>query len=219
MGSGINYIPRKDRDFKDFAEHFTAAVAKIAARVEVPEERVSELEKLCQEYRRLYEICINENIVTRIARLQKNSVRSVLERLIRSTVNEYLNYNHRMDPIERDALGLPMRKTTRTPAPVAETPPKFVVDTSMYCRIIIYFSDKKRAKAMGQYGAELFYAVLPEPTNKVDDLTHEMFRTRSPFILDFPESERGRTLYFVMRWRNTRSVGGPWTLISKAIIP
>jgi hypothetical protein len=50
-------------------------------------------------------------------------------------------------------------------------------------------------------------------------LTHSAFDTRSPLKLQFENDLRGKTLYFAMRWENTRGEKGPWSPIMSVIIP
>jgi hypothetical protein len=53
----------------------------------------------------------------------------------------------------------------------------------------------------------------------VEDLIHSAFDTRSPFTLSFDENQRGKTVYFCLRWENTRGEKGPWSEIVSGIIP
>jgi hypothetical protein len=43
--------------------------------------------------------------------------------------------------------------------------------------------------------------------------------TRTSLTLEFDEPDRGKTVYFCLRWENTRGQKGPWSPIQKAIIP
>ncbi|MDR1382376.1 MAG: hypothetical protein LBJ67_00805 [Planctomycetaceae bacterium] len=121
------------------------------------------------------------------------------------------------------AMGLPKRNTTHTPAPVATTYPDFDIDRSTLRRLTIHFYDqgkeKSKAKPNGQHGAEIRWAILDSPPTKLDDLVHSSFDTHTPFTLEFDEDQRGKTVYFALRWENTRGEKGPWGEIESAIIP
>jgi hypothetical protein len=43
--------------------------------------------------------------------------------------------------------------------------------------------------------------------------------TRTPFTLEFSGHERGKTVYFALRWENTRGEKGHWSPIQNAIVP
>jgi hypothetical protein len=69
------------------------------------------------------------------------------------------------------------------------------------------------------HGAEIVWAILPEPPKDISELIHSAFCTASPFRLEFKESDRGKTVYLCVRWENTTGEKGPWTAILSAIIP
>ena len=48
---------------------------------------------------------------------------------------------------------------------------------------------------------------------------HSEFDTASPFTLNFQGHERGKTVYFCLRWENTVGEKGPWGEIYSAIVP
>jgi hypothetical protein len=86
----------------------------------------------------------------------------------------------------------------------------------------IHFSDAtsdRRGKPPGVHGAEIRRAILPAPPQSISDLTEPAFDTQSPFKIDFDESQRGKTVYFCLRWENMRGEKGPWSEIVSAIVP
>ncbi|MDR1674846.1 MAG: hypothetical protein LBR86_00005, partial [Tannerella sp.] len=60
---------------------------------------------------------------------------------------------------------------------------------------------------------------LDEPPTDWSQLTNSAFFTRTPGELVFSGKQRGRRLYFSMRWENTRGDKGPWNDIDSVIIP
>ncbi|MDR1382559.1 MAG: hypothetical protein LBJ67_01735 [Planctomycetaceae bacterium] len=121
------------------------------------------------------------------------------------------------------AMALPKRSTGHTPAPIATTYPDFDIDSGTIRRLTIHFYDqgkkKSKAKPNGQHGAEIRWAILDAPPTKFADLVHSSFDTHTPFTLEFDEDQRGKTVYFGLRWENTRGEKGPWGEIESAIIP
>jgi hypothetical protein len=77
----------------------------------------------------------------------------------------------------------------------------------------------QKAKPKGVHGVEIKWRMLDIPPSTVEELIYSAFDTRTPFTLEFEENERGRTIYFALRWENTRGEKGPWSDISSAIIP
>jgi hypothetical protein len=53
----------------------------------------------------------------------------------------------------------------------------------------------------------------------INDLTNSSFDTHTPLTLEFADEDRGKVLYFALRWENTRGEKGPFGAIMNAIIP
>jgi hypothetical protein len=73
-------------------------------------------------------------------------------------------------------------------------------------QVTIHFWDsgtKKRGKPEGVHGAEIRWAVLDHVPASVDDLVNSDFDTAAPFTLVLDEIQRGRRLYFCLRWEST----------------
>jgi hypothetical protein len=119
-------------------------------------------------------------------------------------------------------MGLPIHKTTHTPAREPTTVPEAEVKLPSPGVVEIHFRDAesdRRAKPEGVHGAEIAWAILPAPTVDWKELNHSTFDTHTPQRLTFDGTERGKTVYFALRWENTRGEKGPWSEIMNAIIP
>jgi hypothetical protein len=66
---------------------------------------------------------------------------------------------------------------------------------------------------------EIGWTQSDTPITRWDELTHSNVDTNSPFTLSFENDQRGKTVYFALRWENTRGEKGPWSGIASAIIP
>jgi hypothetical protein len=123
---------------------------------------------------------------------------------------------------DRRSMGIAIRDTTRTPVKPPKTYPEFIVDSSMIRCLTISFWDlgsKSKAKPQGVHGAEIRWAILDKAPLTIDELVHSNFDTSSPFELTFDDTERGKSVYFCLRWESTRGDKGPWSEIVMAIIP
>jgi hypothetical protein len=69
------------------------------------------------------------------------------------------------------------------------------------------------------YGAEIGWDILDVPPVNWSQLRRFAFTTASPLRLGFEGNQRGKRLYFALRWENTRGVKGPWSEILDTIIP
>jgi hypothetical protein len=66
---------------------------------------------------------------------------------------------------------------------------------------------------------EIAWALSDTPVTRWNELTHSNVDTNSPFTLVFENDQCGKTIYFAIRWENTRGEKGPWSEITSAIIP
>jgi hypothetical protein len=118
-------------------------------------------------------------------------------------------------------MGLPIHKTTRTRAKIADKAPWVEVLTNILRHLIFVYGTSRtdRAKLEDQHGMELVYVVGGERPVDISQLIHSVFDTRSPLDIEFTEEERGKVVWFAVRWENTRGEKGPWSEIYFAIIP
>ncbi|MDR1745971.1 MAG: hypothetical protein LBR49_01690 [Tannerella sp.] len=125
---------------------------------------------------------------------------------------------------DMEAMGLPKHPSgDRTPTPVPTTYPDYTVDTSVIRQLAVHFRDhnsESRAKPEGVHGVEIKWgfggALLPADG---EELPNSVFDTHSPYTITFAGSERGRTVYFCLRWENTRGEKGPWSEVVSAVVP
>jgi hypothetical protein len=153
----------------------------------------------------------------------KNDARDALKKAVRKFAKEHLTFNSSISNEERERIGLPVYKTGRTPSPVAKDAPDTDIDTSQVGRLTVHFfergSSHKKGKPEGQHGAEIVWLVSDTPPTRWDELIHSGIDTNSPYTLVFENDQRGKTVYFAIRWENTRGEKGPWSSIMSAIIP
>jgi hypothetical protein len=80
-------------------------------------------------------------------------------------------------------------------------------------------NERGMAKPKGVHGVEIAWEILDTPPVNWEQLIHSAFDTRTPAQLVFHGDQRGKTLYFALRWENTRGEKGPWGEIYGTIIP
>jgi hypothetical protein len=218
-----NFIPGPDGRFEEWQNTLMVGVAPKAPAWNISTEAVAEVQAVKARWSAAYALAIDPATRTKGVIDEKRAARKAYEAALRKFIRIYLTNNPALTIKDRDDLGLPIYKTSRTPAPVASDAPDCEVDTSVLGRIIFHFFEKggKRgqAKPPGQHGGELAWAVRDTPPADWSDLTHSSFDTHSPLTLVFGIPERGKTLYYALRWENTRGAKGPWSEIATAIIP
>jgi hypothetical protein len=221
--NSADYLPRKDRQFLQWVVNFLNYLSVTLARYGFPLEVYELLETLRADFAQKLDVAEAPTTRNKGTVAAKNVAKKKLSTAVRASVQRYLAHNPDVTEQDHDDLGLPNYKTTRTPAPVAETFPDFDIDTSILCCLIIHFFDrgqkKTKAKPPGQHGAEIRWMISDVPMVDANELLHSVFDTRTPFTLEFGGHERGKTVYFALRWENTRGQKGHWSPIQNAIIP
>jgi hypothetical protein len=154
--------------------------------------------------------------------LEKNETRDTLKSATRRFVKGYVEYNPVVTDKDRELMGLPIHDTKPTPV---TTPASFPVPTvkqpspgTVEVNVVDSVSGRK-AKPAGVHGFETAWAILDTAPVDWEQLNHSSFSTRTPLHLTFHGADRGKTLYFALRWENTRGVKGPWSEIFSTIIP
>jgi hypothetical protein len=148
----------------------------------------------------------------------RNTYQPILSKLI-----DMLKSDPVVTPSDLEAMGIVIGKgrgNISNPGP--KTRPDFDIDSSMIRQLKVLYRDqgaKSHAKPHGVHGVEIRWMILDSPPQDIDELVNSSFSTRPPFTLEFKEHERGKTVYFCLRWESTTGEKGPWSEIVMAIIP
>jgi hypothetical protein len=215
-------IPRKDVDFHEKQKVITSKTKpKLTAwGISKPwfDEQVSPAK---EEWVSAWANCQDPAQRTLYITFLKNEKRKAYEKLLRILV-KMLKSSPLVTDDDRRSMGIEIRDASWTPVKPPKTYPEFTVDSSMIRCLRISFRDlgsKSKAKPYGVHGAEIRWAILDKPPVLVEELVHSNFDTHSPFELTFTDHERGKSVYFCLRWENTRGEKGPWSEIVMAIVP
>jgi hypothetical protein len=155
-------------------------------------------------------------------RLIKDEAKQAAKAAMRDFANTSIRHNKLMQEEDKRNYGIHTPDPTPSPVTAPTSFPEAKADTSVIRLVGIHFWDsvtKKRGKPHGVHGAEIRWAVLDRPPVSVAELAHSDFDTASPFTLTFDETDRGKRLYFCLRWETNTNLKGPDGEIYSAIIP
>ncbi|MDR1372050.1 MAG: hypothetical protein LBJ17_02835 [Dysgonamonadaceae bacterium] len=217
-----DYVPAKEELFNDWQFTFKTVLTGYGAEDFMPPAKYHELMRLGDDYDKKFAIAENSLTRNSVTINDRQKSRAVYEKYIRDIVQTYLVRNPNLTDGQRIAIGIPVHKTTHTPAPVNNTAPGFKIKLPSPGVVEVSFfnaENNKMAKPEGQHGAGFAWAVLDNPPSSYEELIHSAFDTRSPYVFEFDITHSGRRLYFAMRWENTRGVKGHWGKIESTIIP
>ena len=223
--SNPDFLPAKDQAFLVWALNFTTALVSMLVRIGFPESVFQELMALRNTFSEKLTTAEAPATRTKAAVQAKNNARKAFEKRLRQVIKEYLTYNHALTDEDRDDLGLPIYKTTRTPVPPPTGKADFTIEPLGGSRLVIHFHahdeerERANAKPFGVRGVEIIWAVLDVPPTSYNELAHSVFDTRSPYTFQFDLADAGKRFYCCLRWENTTGQKGPWSEIQSAIIP
>ncbi|MDR3235970.1 MAG: hypothetical protein LBT48_04500 [Prevotellaceae bacterium] len=221
MTTARDFLPRPDRQFLGWLAVVVHYLKDKFGAWHIPEDEQQRIEQLLANFAAAFGLVDNPQTHTPAATTAKQEARKAAESGIRRLLKAYVTYNPLVTDKDRRAMELPIHKTTRTRVSVPTTMPFFEIDSSVIRRLIIHFFDQnaRKAKPAGVHGAEIRWAILHVPVTHLKDLVNSSFDTHTPFMLEFDEDERGKTVYFCLCWENTRGEKGPWSEIVSAVIP
>jgi hypothetical protein len=216
-----DYIPRSDGPFLEWSRNLYNVAFAHYGNWQIPNPQPL-IESLLLAYTAAYEKCQNPNR-GKIDILEKDEARKVLEKEIRAYCGAYLRLNPQISDAERESMGLPVYDTTRTPStPPTTFPMADKIDTGTLRQVTVHFRDNgshHKAKPQKVHGCEIRWNLLDAPPASIEALTHSDFDTNSPVTLVFDESQRGKMLYFCLRWEGNTGLKGPYGEIYNAIVP
>ncbi len=142
--------------------------------------------------------------------------------VIRPFTAQWLSNNSKVTDSDRTRLGLTVRTGTRTPTAKPDSCPVATIDFSIRKQHTIVFSDenspRSKAKPEGVHGCEIFMKIDGEAPKLVSELTYLATCTAAPYVVTFDGTQAGKTVYYWLRWVNTRGEAGPWSNVASAMV-
>ncbi|MDR0636772.1 MAG: hypothetical protein LBF87_06810 [Treponema sp.] len=222
MGNSGTWMPKREQDFTELCQNWQEGLGT-PANVTAFGWKQAEVDKTVTK--------IDGFLTARAAHKEDNSTKNRVakdeakkeaQEAMREFANTSIRYNSLMRPEDKLVYGIRPAEHTTTPSGTPETYPEADVDTSVIRQLTLHFWDsatKKRRKPHGVHGAEVRWALLDHDPTSEKELTNSDFDTASPLTLKFDESQRGKRVFFCLRWESTTNLKGPFGEIYSAIIP
>jgi hypothetical protein len=215
-------IPRKDADFNTAQEVIISMARANQVAWNLDSDWIdNDLMPAVEQWQAAWADYQNPNTRTPLITFVKRKKRTALEVLLGQLIR-ILQSNPRVTEDDLRAMGIAIRPDHPTPVGVPTTFPECEVDTSLLRHLILHFRDsgsESRGKPAGVHGAEIGWGIMENAPESISLLPHSSFDTHTPFELEFEEFERGKKVWFALRWENTKGEKGPWSEIFNAVIP
>jgi hypothetical protein len=222
----VDYIPRKDAAFDAFFRFLVEYVAKKVmsekpAWPHIPTAAVEQLMSIYDAWHTAYLAVLKPH--TMVETKTKNNAKKAGITAIRPFVNQYLRFLPVMDE-DRAAMGIHNPDKHPTPIKPPTVGPLFSIDQLGPAQLgIVYRSSehgRKGSKPVGAQGARIYYGVFDVPPASQKALPASVWATRCPHSIMFREGDRGKRVYFALKWEIRRENGeSPWSEIQSEIVP
>ncbi|MDR0619703.1 MAG: hypothetical protein LBG17_07395 [Bacteroidales bacterium] len=101
-----------------------------------------------------------------------------------------------------------------TTVAVATDMPAGEVDFSKHQQHSVHVKAGKltgKSKPPKVHGYEVWNKVGGDPPASDSEWTYVNFASRTPLVINYPQTEVGKSVYYRFRWVNTRNQPGPWS--------
>ncbi|MDR0714974.1 MAG: hypothetical protein LBF89_12080 [Bacteroidales bacterium] len=208
-----DYIPQSDGKFLEWAKTLFTYVQAHATQWNVPSTAWADIDPaMIAAYETAYAKANDPNR-GRADVQAKNETRDKLKKAVRQFVKEYLTNNHLVSDEERRYMGLPVHDVKPTPPPVPTDMGVGEVDFSRKQQHRIHVKAGTltgKSKPPKVHGFELWSKVGGDPPANDSEWSYVNFSSRSPLVINYPQTDVGKTAYYRFRWVNTRNQPGPW---------
>ena len=217
-----NFIPQNDAEFNVWQDNLAKEFTTGSTTWGIPEEDIAALVAVQTNWNTCYARANNKNNRTSADVQAKDDARAIYEKKLRSFIAQWLTNNTKVLDSDRERMGITVKSGTRTAVPKPITVPVGNVDFSVRLQHTIHFNDestpKSKAKPEGVHGCEIWMKLGGEVPKNASELTFVATDTRTPFVKTFEGTDAGKTVYYWLRWVNTRGEQGPWSKAINAMV-
>jgi hypothetical protein len=217
----MSYIPTKEADFVDWSENLITVSTARKTEWNLSQNKLDELLALHTEVKRLHQLCQTSSY-TKLDMQAKNEKKKLLVQTEEVFVRNNLQNNDAMTDNGREELRIPIHDKTPSPHPAPDSLPDVEVETPHPRAVQIKFrapNAPRWGKPEHVHGLECLWVISEAAPAKIEDLLHSEFATSTPLELVFDEDQRGKRLYFAVRWENGSAKKGLWSNMYSAVVP
>ncbi len=215
-------IPPSDADFDAFQKQFVAAVAANPAKYGLTLADVTALQAAQTAWASAFPAHLQARTAATTATRTKEAARTALEKDVRAATHKMAG-TATVDDAARTAAGLKPLVAKHTAADVPATRPIGRLEATGHATLTLHFADSatpnRRAKPHGVHGAEIWSHVGdPAPADPAS-YTFLALDTRTPYVDEHPAADAGKSVYYLIRWQNTKGEAGPWSDVVSGKVP
>ncbi len=220
------YIPATDSGFDAWADNFATLLT--ADPTAYGEDAASALvvQTAYDSFAAAYQLAIDPSTRTPTTIADKDAERVNLDATVRPAAQR-INARTSVTNLQRTALGITVRKATRTPVPPPATAPAITLRSQIPGVAAIQIRDEatptSKAKPLGVIGVDLHVFVGDTPPVALEDYPLAKTTGKTPNTLEFTGAQSGETANVAARWTTRSGPGGvaqkgPWSVLTTFVI-
>ena len=221
MGNGVNYIPQKDGNFDTWFQQFSVYLSANYAALGVDLPTANNIAANYATWTAAYSASIGGSTRGPATVSAKNAARAAATVNIR-IVAQLVNNNPTVTDDQRVALGITVRKTTKTPVPAPTTSPLLTFIAATPLSHTLRFADQStpasRALPFGAIALELHVYISATPPPPDAPATRVLTATKNPLGVTFLTANAGLNAYYKGYWRTRTGLLGPASNIINQLI-
>jgi len=216
----VDYVPRNAGMFAAFMRILLDYVSDHkTAWGHIPQAAITNLLDLYDAFYAAFEVTMGQH--TPAQTLDRNEKQAAATKGLRAFTNQYLHFAP-VTNVDRLEMGIPNHDTIRTNHIEVTEMVDFLLNHGNIRQITVDFwvqGVDNKAKPYGYDGAVIVWEILDNPPANQSALVHHALASRTPFKLNFEETERRKQVFIAMCWQNARGIQGQWSEIKSIYIP
>ena len=220
--SNSDFIPGSDAEFNIWQECLVDNAEQNKTTWGISVDGLAKVKTLQTDWVSAFSKASNKQNRTAADVTAKDDARYQYEKAIRPFVAQWLSNNDKVTDSDRTRMGLTVRTGTRTLTPAPTTSPVGTVDFSVRQQHTLRYYDEasahSNAKPAGVHGCEIYMKVDGDAPKDASELSYVATCTAAPYTVKFDGAKAGKSVYYWLRWVNTRGECGPWSITLSAMV-
>lgn len=221
MATSTNYIPARDGDFATWVDNFSAYITPNFAALGVSSGDAATLATMTSTFDDAYSAAIAGSTRGPMTVSSKDTARANVQNFARQLAIN-INNNPSITNDQKTALGITVRKTTKTPVPTPTTSPILTFIAATPLQHTLRYADQltpaSRALPFGAICCEINVFVSLTPPTPDSLATFVLSMTKNPVPIDFTNGMQGKTAYYIAYWRTRTGLYGPVSAQLSAVV-
>ena len=216
-----DWIPDPDGDFDTWVANFVTVVTAAPANYGLTAAQVAPLAGLLAAWVAALADQEAKLNAAQAATDAKELAKAALKALVRELAGIIQSIKTVADAAKL-AAGVPVHDTTKTPVPPPATAPIGHVEIKNRLEHIMHFFDTdtptSKRKPAGVRGCQIWMKIGGAAPTSEDEMQFVISDPKTPHEIKFQAGDAGKTVYYWLRWENTKGIPGPWSAVVSATI-